>query len=174
MWAYIPSIYQYIFVNSMTECNWIQQRAINLSCVLHRGAEGNGTGHRLGLCQASPALLGKDGHERVRKKKEQRCRDYRVNQRMFKEWRKRVKNRKLGHFWLSIQTVLKALNLTDGSSAMTRINSNRFFSFHLNTVPEPWSMAMPNPSALFCLSKAFRSKTLVRKKTGTHTVKKHK
>lgn len=30
----------------------------------------------------------------------------------------------------------------------------------MNAVPELSSMAMPNPSALFCLSNAFRSRTL--------------
>lgn len=34
------------------------------------------------------------------------------------------------------------------------------FYFHMNTVPELWSMAMPNPSALFCFSNACRSRTL--------------
>lgn len=35
----------------------------NLSCVLHREAAGNGTGHKLGLCRASPSLLGKSQAE---------------------------------------------------------------------------------------------------------------
>lgn len=43
------------------------------------------------------------------------------------------------------------------------------FYFHMNTVPELSSMAMPNPSALFCLSNAFRSRTLDSRITHTHT-----
>lgn len=74
-------------MNSLTECNWIQQKAINLSCVLHRAAEGNGTGHRLGLCQASPFLLGKRWTEKGegKKKKKQRSKVHKPSKRMFKE-----------------------------------------------------------------------------------------
>lgn len=68
--------------------------------------------------------------------------------------------------------MFKAIDLTAGSSAVTWINSNRFCFAYLNTVPELSSVAMPNPSALFCLSKAFRSKTLNRRKAGTTTQKK--
>lgn len=39
----------------------------------------------------------------------------------------------------------------------------------MNTVPELSSLAMPNPSALFCLSNAFRSRTLEIRKPHAHT-----
>lgn len=40
----------------------------------------------------------------------------------------------------------------------------------MNAVPELSSMAMPNPSALFCLSNAFRSRTLkAGERTHMHT-----
>lgn len=42
--------------------------------------------------------------------------------------------------------------------------------FPINAVPEFSSMSMPNPSALFCLSNAFRSRTL-KANTQTYTDK---
>lgn len=43
----------------------------------------------------------------------------------------------------------------------------------MNTVPELSSMAMPNPSALFCLSNAFRSRTLDSRGVKIKKKKKH-
>lgn len=70
-------IYKYVmlyftliyFVNFVTVRSGSCTRANNLSCVLHRAAVENEIGHRLGLYQASPSLLGKkDGQKTARNK----------------------------------------------------------------------------------------------------------
>lgn len=50
-------------------------------------------------------------------------------------------------------------DLVASSPALTQKQSWVLY-FNLNSVPEPSSVTMPNPSALFCLSNAFRSSTL--------------
>lgn len=76
---------------------------------------------------------------------------------------------KLKSFFCVCFVFLTVVDFTLGCSVHCGFTGIDFY-FHMNRVPELWSMAMPNPSALFCRSNAFRSRTLEsNNETPSHT-----